>query len=81
MCGQSKTNISFRNLLYSSYQDIRKLTGNNTSEKKGEVLTCGIFYCRDSAEINVCGSLLTLSWFDSNVLRNVKRFIYVTVIV
>ncbi len=32
--------------------------------------TCGIFYCRESAEINGCGSLQTLSRFDSDVLRN-----------
>jgi len=29
-----------------------------------------MFYCRDSAEINVCGSLQTSSWVDSDVLRN-----------
>ena len=33
-------------------------------------LTCGIFYCRDSAEINGCGSLQTSSRFDSDVLRS-----------
>ena len=38
--------------------------------KKYDTLTCGIFYCRDSAEINGCGSLQTSSWFDSDVLRN-----------
>jgi hypothetical protein len=32
--------------------------------------TGGIFYCRDSAEINGCVSLQTSSWFDSAVLRN-----------
>jgi len=32
--------------------------------------TGGIFYCRDSAEINGCVSLQTSSWFDSEVLRN-----------
>jgi hypothetical protein len=37
--------------------------------KTTEMLTCGIFYCRDSAEINGCGSLQTLSQFDSDVLR------------
>jgi len=35
-----------------------------------EMLTCGIFYCRDSAEIKDCGSLHTSSWFESDVLRN-----------
>ena len=34
------------------------------------LVTCGIFYCRDSAEINGSGSLQTLSWVDSEVLRN-----------
>jgi len=34
------------------------------------MLTCGIFYYRDSAENNVCGSLQTSSRFDSEVLRN-----------
>jgi len=38
--------------------------------KKYDTLTCGIFYCRDSAEINGCGSLQTSSWLDSEVLRN-----------
>ena len=38
--------------------------------KKYDTLTCGIFYCRESAEINGCGSLQTSSWFDSDVLRN-----------
>ncbi len=33
-------------------------------------ITCGIFYCRVSAEINGCGSLQTSSWLDSDVLRN-----------
>jgi len=34
------------------------------------MLTCGIFYCRDSAENNVCGSFQTSSYHDSDVLRN-----------
>jgi len=33
-------------------------------------ITCVIFYCRDSAEINVCGSLQTSLWLDSDVLRS-----------
>jgi hypothetical protein len=33
-------------------------------------ITGGIFYCRDSAEMKGFGSLQTLSWFDSEVLRN-----------
>ncbi len=38
--------------------------------KNGQAITCGIFYCRVSAEINGCGSLQTLSQFDSEVLRS-----------
>ena len=34
------------------------------------LVTCGIFYCRDSAEIEVCGSLQTLLRFESDMLRN-----------
>jgi len=41
-----------------------------TGKINNETLTCGIFYCRDSSEINVCGSLQTLSRFDSEVLRS-----------
>ena len=33
-------------------------------------ITCDIFYCRDSAEINSGGSLQTLYQFDSDVFRN-----------
>jgi len=39
-------------------------------DKNGQLVTCGIFYCRDSAEINGCGSLQTSSWVDSEVLRS-----------
>jgi hypothetical protein len=39
-------------------------------ENECQPITCGIFYCRDSAEINGSGSLQTSSWFDSDVLRN-----------
>ena len=38
--------------------------------KNGQLVTGGIFYCRDSAEINGCGSQQTSSRFDSGVLRN-----------
>jgi len=40
------------------------------TDKNAQLLTCGIFYCRDSAEINGCGSLQPSSWLDSEVLRN-----------
>ena len=45
----------------------------NSGMKTTEMLTCGIFYCRNSAEINGCGSLQTSSWLDSDVLRNRQR--------
>ncbi len=35
-----------------------------------QCITGGIFYCRDSAEIKVCGSLQTLLRLDSEELRN-----------
>ena len=38
--------------------------------KEAQCLTCGIFYCRDRAVINGCGSLQTSSWLESDVLRN-----------
>ena len=38
--------------------------------KEKRAITGGIFYCRDSAEINGCGSLQTSLRFDSEVLRN-----------
>ena len=41
-----------------------------TENEEKRCITSGIFYCRDSAEINGSGSLQTSSWFDSDVLRN-----------
>ena len=41
-----------------------------TRNNEQQLPTGGIFYCRDSAEINACGSLQILSWFDCEVLRN-----------
>lgn len=38
--------------------------------KDAQPITCGIFYCRDCAEINGSGSLQTSSWVDSDVLRS-----------
>jgi len=49
---------------------VEKLKGMSLDRKEGQLVTSGIFYCRDSAEINVCGSLQTSSRFDSDVLRN-----------
>ena len=39
-------------------------------KKEGQLVTCGIFYCRDSANLKGCGSLQTSSWLDRTVLRN-----------
>jgi len=47
-----------------------------TRNNEQQLPTCGIFYCRDSAEINVCGSLQTSSWLDSEVLRNRQQKTY-----
>ena len=41
-----------------------------TENEEKRCITSGIFYCRVSAEIKVCGSLQTSSWLDSDVLRN-----------
>jgi hypothetical protein len=38
--------------------------------KKAQLVTCGMFYCRDSDDMKGCGSLQTSSWLDSDVLRN-----------
>ena len=35
-----------------------------------QAVTSGIFYCRDSTEINGCSSLQTSSELESEVLRN-----------
>ena len=46
--------------------------GNGLQDWKTEhqAVTCGIFYCRDSANMKGCGSLQTSSRLDSDVLRN-----------
>ena len=44
-----------------------------------ERLTCGIFYCRDSTEIKVCGSLQTSSRVDSEELRSRQQNIPLSV--
>jgi len=40
------------------------------NNKKAQLVTCGIFYCRVSAILKGCGSPQTLSWLDSAILRN-----------
>jgi len=47
-----------------------KLKGKMTKKKEHQAVTSGIFYCRDSAKINGCGSLQTSSGLESEVLRN-----------
>ena len=51
-------------------ETINKQNGMSLDKKEGQLVTCGMFYCRDRAEINDSGSLQTLSRFDSDVLRN-----------
>ena len=51
----------------------RKLNNDNGLQDwktEHQAVTCGIFYCRDSANMKGCGSLQTSSWLDSDVLRN-----------
>ena len=40
------------------------------TDKNAQLVTCGIFYCRDSAKMKGCGSLQTSLRLDSDVLRN-----------
>lgn len=47
-----------------------KQKGMSLDKKEGQLVTCGIFYCRDSAEINGSGSLQTSLRVDSVVLRS-----------
>ena len=52
---------------------IRKLNNDNGLQDwktEHQAVTCGIFYCRVSANLKGCGSLQTSSWLDSDVLRN-----------
>ena len=49
---------------------VEKQNGMSLDKKEGQLVTCGIFYCRDSAKMKGCGSLQTSSWLDIDVLRN-----------
>ncbi|MDD4576766.1 MAG: hypothetical protein PHI36_10090 [Bacteroidales bacterium] len=40
------------------------------NKKTGDCNTSGIFYCRESAEIDGCESHQILSVFESDLLRN-----------
>ena len=51
-------------------KDAAKMKDRISKDKNGQLVTCGIFYCRVSAEFNGSGSLQISSWFDSDVLRN-----------
>jgi len=44
--------------------------GMSLDKKEGQLVTCGIFYCRESANLKGCSSLQTSSWLDSDVHRN-----------
>lgn len=47
-----------------------RIIDNMTKKNNNDMPTCGIFYCRVSANMKGCGSLQTSSWLDSEVLRN-----------
>jgi|GEM_PF-1811950 len=44
--------------------------GMSLDKKEGQLVTGGIFYCRESANLKGCSSLQTSSWLDSDVHRN-----------
>jgi hypothetical protein len=51
----------------------RKLNKDNGLQDwktEHQAVTCGIFYCRESAKMKGFGSLQTSSWLDGVVLRN-----------
>ena len=49
---------------------VDKQKGMSLDKKEGQLVTCGIFYCRVSTNLKGCGSLQTSSWLDSEVLRS-----------
>lgn len=57
-------------LTHGQKDSAAKINDRLTIDKNGQLPRCGIFYCRVSAEIKICGSLQTLSLLDSDVLRN-----------
>lgn len=69
-------NLTERNQMTETFE-IQK--GMSLDKKEGQLVTCGIFYCRDSAKINGRGSLRTSSRFDSEVLRNRQQNIPLSV--
>jgi len=74
-----KSSLSFKNKTLPSHnptdsngitEQTENIIGISLEKKEGQLVTCGIFYCRDSAEIKVCDSLQTSSLLDSDVLRS-----------
>ena len=55
---------------YRMTEQTKNIKDMSLEEKEGQLVTCGIFYCRNSTEINGCSSLQASSRFDSAVLRN-----------
>jgi hypothetical protein len=51
-------------------EQTENIKGMSLEKKEGQLVTCGIFYCRVSANMKGCGSLQTSSWLDSDVLRS-----------
>ena len=51
-------------------EQFENINGMSLDKKEGQLVTCGIFYCRNSTEINGCSSLQASSRFDSAMLRN-----------
>ena len=43
---------------------VEKQDGMSHDKKEGQLVTCGIFYCRDSAEIKGSGSLQHFAYLD-----------------
>jgi hypothetical protein len=50
-------------------EQTENIKGMSLDKKEGQLVTGGIFYCRDCAEINGSGSLQTSLQVDSDVLR------------
>jgi len=60
-------NLTDKNGITKQTENIKVMS---LDKKEGQLVTCGIFYCRDSANLKGCGSLQTSSRLDSDVLRN-----------
>ena len=60
----NKMRVSFNPIILTIYNGLQDW------QTEHQAVTCGIFYCRISANMKGCGSLQTSSWLDSDVLRN-----------